>query len=146
MASARTCRLVISLLLCAASPFIRGVNAQWINDGGVSPGLNVNANIIDCGCDPSGQDVCGTNFVTYPSYCDAQCNNARVLTRGPCTRAVICGRACLNRAGMAPDATLGIDNLEMLCGAVCPYPLLSGGAFNCPERSQCMYTRCGIWN
>ncbi|CAI5933239.1 unnamed protein product [Closterium sp. NIES-65] len=70
--------------------------------------------MVDCGCAAS-IPVCGSDFVSYPSYCDALCNFALpALPDSFCTGA--CGPACQGRMGLAPVPNSGCTN------AICPYP------------------------
>ncbi|GJP43098.1 hypothetical protein CLOM_g2595 [Closterium sp. NIES-68] len=70
--------------------------------------------ILDCGCAAS-LPVCGADYVTYPSYCDALCNYALpVIQSDVCSG---CNAACTGRTGLAPAAGY---NCTL---AVCPYPL-----------------------
>ncbi|CAI7795231.1 unnamed protein product [Closterium sp. NIES-54] len=74
---------------------------------------NVRVGAIDCGCATS-LPVCGSDYVTYPSYCDAVCNYATpVLVTDICTG---CNAACMGRAGSAPANGSGCTQ------AICPYP------------------------
>ncbi|CAI7747594.1 unnamed protein product [Closterium sp. NIES-54] len=69
--------------------------------------------ILDCGCAQS-LPVCGADYVTYPSYCDALCNYALpVIQDGVCTG---CNAACTGRTGLAPAAGYGCT------WSTCPYP------------------------
>ncbi|CAI5534775.1 unnamed protein product [Closterium sp. Naga37s-1] len=74
---------------------------------------NVRIGAIDCGCAAS-LPVCGSDYVTYPSFCDALCNYATpLLAYDVCTG---CNAACMGRAGSAPAVGYGCTQ------AVCPYP------------------------
>ncbi|GJP54058.1 hypothetical protein CLOM_g13174 [Closterium sp. NIES-68] len=80
--------------------------------------------IVDCGCAAS-LPVCGLDFVTYPSYCDAVCNYAVPLfTYDVCPSN--CAAACFNRMGLAPLANLSCTQ------AICPYP-----TWPFPSASDC---------
>ncbi|CAI5489273.1 unnamed protein product [Closterium sp. Naga37s-1] len=69
--------------------------------------------ILDCGCAQS-LPVCGADYVTYPSYCDALCNYALpVIQDGVCSG---CNAACTGRTGLAPAAGYGCT------WSTCPYP------------------------
>ncbi|GJP41215.1 hypothetical protein CLOM_g885 [Closterium sp. NIES-68] len=69
--------------------------------------------ILDCGCAAS-LPVCGADYVTYPSYCDALCNYALpVIQDGACSG---CNAACTSRVGLAPTAGYGCT------WSTCPYP------------------------
>ncbi|CAI7800385.1 unnamed protein product [Closterium sp. NIES-54] len=69
--------------------------------------------IIDCGCAIS-LPVCGADYVTYPSYCDAVCNYAVPLAQNDAC--VGCNAACFGRTGLAPLSGYGCT------WSVCPYP------------------------
>ncbi|CAI5995010.1 unnamed protein product [Closterium sp. NIES-64] len=55
--------------------------------------------MIDGGCATS-LTVCGSDFVSYPSYCHAAVNyGLSIFQNGPCDK---CGAACPGRMGLAP--------------------------------------------
>ncbi|CAI5502844.1 unnamed protein product, partial [Closterium sp. Naga37s-1] len=68
--------------------------------------------ILDCGCAQS-LPVCGADYVTYPSYCDAVCNYGVPVQSGVCSG---CSAACTGRTGLAPAAGYGCT------WSACPYP------------------------
>eukprot|EP00475_Leptophrys_vorax_P037168 TRINITY_DN63772_c0_g1_i1.p1 TRINITY_DN63772_c0_g1~~TRINITY_DN63772_c0_g1_i1.p1 ORF type:complete len:273 (+),score=-15.37 TRINITY_DN63772_c0_g1_i1:221-1039(+) len=71
------------------------------------------AGILDCGCSTS-LSMCGADYVTYPSYCDAVCNYATPQRSGsPCAG---CNAACVGRTGLAPLSGYGCTWSQ------CPYP------------------------
>lgn len=74
---------------------------------------NKRVGYIDCGCAPS-IPVCGADYITYPSYCDAMCNYALPSTTGMCG---ICQSNCNARTGITPKASS-----VTTCSAICPYP------------------------
>eukprot|EP00475_Leptophrys_vorax_P013958 TRINITY_DN2031_c0_g1_i2.p1 TRINITY_DN2031_c0_g1~~TRINITY_DN2031_c0_g1_i2.p1 ORF type:complete len:354 (-),score=-19.10 TRINITY_DN2031_c0_g1_i2:188-1249(-) len=91
------------------------------------------AGVLDCGCAPS-LDVCGADYVTYPSYCDALCNFAMpVLAETPCAG---CQLACAGRAGFAPRTGYGCT------WGVCPYPKWSPQSADCSAMVGDVVGKC----
>ncbi|CAI5953886.1 unnamed protein product [Closterium sp. NIES-65] len=85
--------------------------------------------MIDGGCATS-LTVCGSDFVSYPSYCHAAVNYALpVFQYSPCDK---CGAACPGRMGLTPLTGFGCTQ------AVCPYP--AWGA--CGGRRICFVAAC----
>ncbi|CAI5994986.1 unnamed protein product [Closterium sp. NIES-64] len=102
----------VSPVSIAAQNNILETSPLFVNQTLVIP-CDSRVGILDCGCAES-LPVCGADFVTYPSYCDAVCNYAMpVVQDGVCTG---CNAACTNRAGVAPLAGYGCT------WTTCPYP------------------------
>lgn len=72
--------------------------------------------LIDCGCAPSVL-VCGADYNTYLSYCDALCNYAIPVVTGSCSA---CNLACSKRTGIAPNYGV-LSAPYPSCASVCPY-------------------------
>ncbi|CAI5489205.1 unnamed protein product [Closterium sp. Naga37s-1] len=90
--------------------------------------------MIDGGCATS-LTVCGSDFVSYPSYCHAAVNyGLSIYQNGPCDK---CGAACPGRMGLAPASGFGCTQ------AICPS--LWGAACG-PAASACVaaYLAVGI--
>ncbi|GJP54065.1 hypothetical protein CLOM_g13180 [Closterium sp. NIES-68] len=78
--------------------------------------------IIDSVCATS-LPICGSDFVTYPSYCDAGANYALPpFQQDACTG---CGLACTNRMGLGPRTGYGCTQ------AICPYPAWFSSVTDC---------------
>ncbi|CAI5484275.1 unnamed protein product [Closterium sp. Yama58-4] len=75
--------------------------------------------MIDGSCATS-LTVCGSDFVSYPSYCHATVNYALpIINSGPCDK---CAAACPGRMGLPPLPGFGCTQ------AICPYPTWFGGS------------------
>ncbi|GJP54059.1 hypothetical protein CLOM_g13175 [Closterium sp. NIES-68] len=104
----------ISPVAIAAANFIANASAPLVAGTNLIIPCIGKIGAIDCGCATS-LSVCGSDLVTYPSYCDALCNFAvPVVADQPCAGG--CVSACFNRMGLAPLAGYGCTY------AICPYP------------------------
>ncbi|GJP82544.1 hypothetical protein CLOP_g12787 [Closterium sp. NIES-67] len=73
----------------------------------------------DCGCSNNQNYVCGSDFATYPSMCDAVCNFATPVTPGPCNP---CQSACFVRSGLMADTRFQSRCKVDLDSLYCPFP------------------------
>ncbi|CAI5468228.1 unnamed protein product [Closterium sp. Yama58-4] len=73
----------------------------------------------DCGCGNQQNFVCGSDFATYPSMCDAVCNFATPATGGACNG---CQSACFLRSGLMADTRFQSRCRVDLDTLYCPFP------------------------
>eukprot|EP00475_Leptophrys_vorax_P013963 TRINITY_DN2031_c0_g5_i1.p1 TRINITY_DN2031_c0_g5~~TRINITY_DN2031_c0_g5_i1.p1 ORF type:complete len:753 (-),score=-40.38 TRINITY_DN2031_c0_g5_i1:28-2076(-) len=71
-----------------------------------------------CPCSTSVM-VCGADYNTYPSYCEAVCNYATPATQGPCTP---CQQACNRRTGLPADPRFQLACPLNLNTTFCSFP------------------------
>ncbi|GJP32645.1 hypothetical protein CLOM_g17254 [Closterium sp. NIES-68] len=87
----------------------------------------------NCGC-PTSIMVCGADYSTYPSYCEALCNRAVPVTPGACTP---CEQACYKRSGLKADPSFQAGCVVDLNSTFCSYPTWPPPDWNLMADSPC---------
>ncbi|CAI5518610.1 unnamed protein product [Closterium sp. Naga37s-1] len=89
----------------------------------------------NCGC-PASIMVCGADYSTYPSYCEALCNSAVPVTPGPCTP---CQQACYKRSGLKANPSFQGGCTVDLNSTFCSYPTWPPPDWNLMAESPCAF-------
>ncbi|CAI7830133.1 unnamed protein product [Closterium sp. NIES-53] len=121
----RCTALSVSPAAIAAQNFIADLSAPLaVNTSLIIPCIG-GIGMIDAGCAVS-LPKCGSDFVIYPSYCDAAANYALPVYDDVSRCYDPCSLACVNRMGLKPLNTTGCTQ------AICPYPSCCGPALHPP--------------